>query len=189
MDLDGKNYRIFANGLRNAVGIKWVNGQLVATNMGADHLGDDRPDETFYRIKPQQNYGWPYCFQYQSRIYADDQFKQSSKKINCKTVPLATTTFAAHSAPLGLEFFDANQSDRLKDSFLVALHGGSKKSLRRGYQVVQIKYGKPEVFINGFLQNGVIYGRPVDLLSFGNGFLLTDDHSGVIYYVSQKASH
>jgi glucose/arabinose dehydrogenase len=190
MDADGQNQRQFARGLRNAVGLKWVNGQLFATNMGADHLGDNKPEETFYPIKAQQNYGWPYCFQYRSRIYADDQFKQSAKKVNCGTVPLAAATFAAHSAPLGLEYFGLGSIEPVQNAFLVALHGGSKKSLQRGYRVDRIQSGKaPEAFITGFLQNGVIYGRPVDLLSVGaDGFFLTDDYAGVIYYVSKNTS-
>ena len=188
MDADGKNQHLFARGLRNAVGIKWVEGQLVATNMGADHLGDNRPEETVYTIKPQQHYGWPYCYQYQSRVYADDPFKQSLKKVNCGTVPLASATFAAHSAPLGLEFFADSQIDCLHHAFLVALHGGSKKSLQRGYRVDRVQPGKvPEPFITGFLQNGIIYGRPVDVLSMDTaGFLLTDDYAGVIYYISKR---
>ena len=188
MDADGKNQRLFARGLRNAVGIKWVDGQLFATNMGADHLGDNRPEETFYTINPQHHYGWPYCYQYQSRVYADDQFKQSPKTVNCGTVPLATATFAAHSAPLGLEYFADGPIDRLQQSFLVALHGGSKKSLQRGYRVDRVQLGRaPEPFITGFLQNGTIYGRPVDMLSLGAvGFLLTDDYSGVVYYISKR---
>ena len=188
MDADGKNQRMFASGLRNAVGIKWVKGQLAATNMGADHLGDNKPEETFYLIKPQQNYGWPYCFQYRSHVYTDDQFKQSTKKINCSTVPLAAATFAAHSAPLGLEYFEHSDLDRLQNAFLVALHGGSKKSLQRGYRVDIVQPGKvPEPFITGFLQNGTIYGRPADVLHVGtNGFLLTDDYAGVVYYISKR---
>ncbi len=188
MDLDGKNQRIYASGLRNAVGIKWVSDQLYATNMGSDQLGNDKPEETFYRIKNGQNYGFPYCYQYQSHIYADDQFKQSAKKINCTTVPLANATFPAHSAPLGLEYFDSTQSDDLKNSFLVALHGASKISLQRGYRVSRLKSDNTlEVFINGFLQNGTIYGRPVDILRVDrDAFLLTDDYAGVIYYISKK---
>ncbi len=187
MDLDGKNQKTYANGLRNAVGIKWANDQLYAINMGADHLGDSKPEETFYRIKNGQNYGFPYCYQYQSRVYADDQFKRSTKKVNCSTVPLAKATFPAHSAPLGLEYFDSTNSDELKNSFLVALHGGSKLKLQRGYQVSRLKDNTSEVFINGFLQNGTVYGRPVDILRVDkDAFLLTDDYSGVIYYVSKK---
>ena len=42
-------------------------------------------------------------------------------------------------------------------------------------------------FINGFLAAGKINGRPVDILSFGvDGFLLTDDYAGVVYYVHEK---
>ncbi|OLP20427.1 glucose/sorbosone dehydrogenase [Leptolyngbya sp. 'hensonii'] len=191
MDLDGKNQQIFASGLRNAVGLKWVEGQLFATNMGSDHLGDDRPEETFYALKPQQNYGWPYCYQYQSRLYADPQFQSSSKRVNCGTVPLATTTFPAHSAPLGLEYFESTSPiTSLKDSFLVALHGSGKISLGRGYRVIRVRPGtSPQDFITGFLQQGRVYGRPVDILKFGPAaFLLTDDDGGVIYYIWKPAA-
>jgi glucose/arabinose dehydrogenase len=45
----------------------------------------------------------------------------------------------------------------------------------------------PEDFIDGFLTAGKTNGRPVDILSFGiDGFLLTDDYSGVVYYVYEK---
>src|SRR5262245_29210103 len=62
MDPDGKNQRHFARGLRNAVGLRWVDGKLFATNMGADHLGDSKPADTMYEVKEGTNYGWPYCY-------------------------------------------------------------------------------------------------------------------------------
>jgi glucose/arabinose dehydrogenase len=70
MDPDGKNARIIAQGLRNAVDLSYVSqidgGSLLATNMGDDHLGDQRPDDTFVKIdlSPSQpvNYGWPACY-------------------------------------------------------------------------------------------------------------------------------
>jgi glucose/arabinose dehydrogenase len=83
----------------------------------------------------------------------------------------------------------------LRDSFLVALHGSTKESLKRGYRVVRLRDGEsepkrgiqPEDFINGFLSAGRINGRPVDILKFGSGgFLLTDDRAGVVYYVYEK---
>jgi glucose/arabinose dehydrogenase len=48
MDADGKNARIIGLGLRNAVGLRVVEGALYLTNMGADHLGDDAPDDTMF---------------------------------------------------------------------------------------------------------------------------------------------
>src|SRR6185436_13226895 len=68
MDPDGKNQRHFARGLRNAVGLRWVNDRLYVTNMGSDHLGDNRPADTFYALEAETNYGWPFCFQAGPRI-------------------------------------------------------------------------------------------------------------------------
>jgi glucose/arabinose dehydrogenase len=75
MDPDGKNQRHFARGLRNAVGLRWVRDRLFATNMGSDHLGDNRPADTFYSIEEGKHYGWPYCFQAGAKIYPDPKFK------------------------------------------------------------------------------------------------------------------
>src|SRR5262245_61642467 len=60
MDPDGKNQRHYARGLRNAVGLKWLDDRLFVTNMGADHLGLNRPADTMGPIKEGTNYGWPY---------------------------------------------------------------------------------------------------------------------------------
>jgi glucose/arabinose dehydrogenase len=106
-------------------------------------------------------------------------------------VPEALTPFPAHSSPLGLEHFDSSNSSDLAGSFLVALHGSTKKSLRRGYRVVRIpeKGGAMRDFITGFFEFPVINGRPADVFSFGkDAFLLTDDYSGVVYYVYLRKS-
>jgi glucose/arabinose dehydrogenase len=188
MDADGRHQRIFATGLRNAVGIKWVDGRFFVTDMGADHLGEQRPYDTMYAVKEGLNYGWPYCYQYGSKVYADTQFNKSAKKLDCKRVPLAYAAFAAHSSPLGLEYFDSdNQSPVLQNSFLVALHGSSEHRLERGHRIVRVRQGgATQDFITGFMQDGRVYGRPADVMRLGpDRFLFTDDHSGVLYYVSR----
>ena len=188
MDFDGRNQRVFARGLRNAVGMKWVQGQVVVTNMGADHLGDFKPDDTMYIVERDKNYGWPYCFQYRGRKYEDAQFSRSEKKIDCGAVPGAYAGFSAHSSPLGFEYFDSSNDSSLRNGFLVALHGSSKRSLRRGYSLMRVrKGGQVQDFVTGFLKNGRIYGRPADVMSLGkNAFLFTDDYAGVVYFVSLK---
>ena len=191
MDPDGKNQRYFARGLRNAVGLKWVNDRLWATNMGSDHLGDNRPADTFYSIEEKKNYGWPYCFQAGARVLADPKFNLANRKLDCRKVPPAHTPFPAHSSPLGVEYFDSTSDPALANSFLVALHGSTKRNLRRGYSVVKIgesKGGTIEDFITGFYDGTKVNGRPADVFSFGkNAFLLTDDYSGVVYYVYRKS--
>jgi glucose/arabinose dehydrogenase len=193
MDPDGKNLRYFARGLRNAVGLRWVRGRLFATNMGADHLGDDKPADTMYIVRDGANYGWPYCFQFGAGRYTDREFNKGGRKMNCRMVPLAYAVFDAHSSPLGLEYFDASNGGELRDSLLVALHGSTKENLDRGYRVVRLRgsgarSAQPEDFITGFLKSGKPLGRPVDVLKVGpDAFLLTDDYAGVIYYIYKQS--
>jgi glucose/arabinose dehydrogenase len=201
MDPDGKHQKHFARGLRNAVGLRWIKDHLYATNMGSDHLGDNKPADTMYSVTGGTNYGWPYCYQSGIARLEDPKFNPAGTKKNCRDVPLALVAFDAHSSPLGFEFFNSldmgpvpksGYGGPLRDSFLVALHGSTKKSLNRGYRVVRIRAGnkpadRPEDFINGFFAAGRINGRPVDVMSFGiDGFLLTDDYAGVVYYVYEK---
>jgi glucose/arabinose dehydrogenase len=189
MDLDGSNQKFYARGLRNAVGIKWVEGQLYASNMGADHLGDDSPEDAMHQIREGANYGWPYCFEQKASIQSDPLFAKSKQKIDCSNVPLAMATTGAHSSPLGFEYFDKSATDPLlKNFFLVALHGSSKKNLNRGYRIVRLSKGsRARDFITGFMQRGRIYGRPADVIRFGrDSFLFTDDQAGIVYYVYKK---
>ena len=76
----------------------------------------------------------------------------------------------------------------MKNYFLVALHGSSKRSLMNGYRISRVKKGRPpEDFINGFQQGGAVYGRPAGMLKIAeNAFLFSDDFSGVIYAVYKK---
>ncbi len=191
MNPDGTNKHYFARGLRNAVGLRWLKDTIYATNMGSDHLGDNRPADTFYRLEDGKHYGWPYCFQAGPTIYPDPKHNIRGADFDCRKVPKALTPFPAHSSPLGLEYFDSSNSSDLDGSFLVALHGSTKKSLRRGYRVVRIPEagGRMEDFITGFFEPPVINGRPADVFSFGkDAFLVTDDYSGVVYYVYLRKS-
>ena len=112
---------------------------------------------------------------------------------NCNDVPAAYTTFTAHSSPLGLAFFGAD-NPTLHDTFLVALHGASHPRIGTGYRVVQFTPADrtPRPFITGFLTTvagkAVVHGRPCGILRLGpDTFLLTDDYLGLIYYVHPKA--
>jgi glucose/arabinose dehydrogenase len=189
LDADGRGRRFYARGLRNAVGLRWVGGKLFATDMGADHLGKDRPADTMYGVVEGENYGWPYCYQSGAKVLPDPEFNPRGKKFPCRGVPAAMAAFDAHSAPLGLEHFGPDAAASLKDSFLVALHGSTNKSLGRGYKVVRVPGGggEPADFVTGFQSAGRVHGRPADIFRFGDGgFLLTDDHAGAVYYVYRK---
>lgn len=74
---------------------------------------------------------------------------------------------------------------------LVAYHGSWNRSDPSGYKVVHLyvkgdKIIKSEDFITGFMQNGQLIGRPVDLIFDNEGSLfISDDKGGFIYKVSK----
>jgi glucose/arabinose dehydrogenase len=189
MEPDGRGRRFYARGLRNSVGLRWVGGRLYATGMGADHLGLEKPADTMYSLREGANYGWPFCYQSGARVFADPEFNPRGRVLNCRNVPAAYAAFDAHSAPLGLEYFDTSAPAELAESFLVALHGSTNKRIGRGYRVVRVRGqgSTPEPFIDGFLRQGRVYGRPADIFRFtDDAFLLTDDRAGVVYYVYKR---
>ncbi len=183
MNADGSGQRIYAKGLRNAVGLKWIGKVLYAANQGADHLGLQKPDETFYALKDGADYGWASCYQSNGKIFRDTK---SNRLKSCANVPRSDAFFPAHSSALGFDYFDeATTGDAIKNSFLVALHGSTDKHVRHGYKIVIVRKGKQsQDFAVGFLQNGHVVGRPCDIMKLDeNSFLFTDDHNGVIYLV------
>ncbi len=186
MNPDGSGQRIFAKGLRNAVGLKWIGKFLFATNQGADHLGLDKPDETFYALTGGADYGWASCYQSDGRVFADPKYKRPA---GCETVPVSYAFFPAHSSALGFDYFDEpNADETIKNSFLVALHGSTNKSVGHGYKIIIVRKGeKNQDFINGFLQGSTVVGRPCGIMKLdANSFLFTDDFSGIVYYVKKK---
>ena len=186
MNADGSAQRLYATGLRNAVGIKWVDDTFFATEMGSDHLGVDLPVDKMYEIKEGKNYGWPYCYEENGMILPDTT--QSWKKtFDCTTVPFSFAQFDAHSAPLGFEYFDSDAPKELRNSFLVALHGSGEVKINHGYSIVRVSpTGEVTDFITGFLQNGNRVARPVDILQKDeSSFLFSDDFGGVLYYVGK----
>ena len=194
MNADGSDQRIYAKGLRNAVGLKWLENNLFATNQGSDHLGLTKPDETFYALKDGADYGWGSCYQSNGKIFYDNSppsaIKKPTKRLKaCRGVPVSYGYFPARSSALGFDYFDENTADAaLKNSFLVSLHGSTNKSSGKGYKIVIFRKGERlRDFVSGFLQGKTVRGRPCDIMKTGeDSFLFTDDYSGVVYYVRKK---
>ena len=186
MDPDGSGQRVFARGLRNAVGMRWIGNFLFATNQGSDHLGLNRPDETFYAIRDGSDYGWPYCHWANGRIFADPKI---TRRGACTGVGAPYAYFPARSSALGFDYFnDPATPAVLKDSFLVALHGSTNEDIGHGYRIVVMRKGQRlRDFITGFLQSKTVNGRPCDILKVGpHQFLFTDDNKGVVYFVRRR---
>ena len=185
MDADGSNRRVYATGLRNAVGLEWANDTLYATANGADHLGINTPDEALFAITEGTHYAWPYCY-LEAGEWLPDSTSVWQREFDCSTAPAPITTFPPRSAPLGFTYFDATWHPAVAQSFLVALHGSFEAALGRGYQIVRVtEAGERDVFMDGFqLPGKTRVARPVDILPYDEqSFFFSDDHGGRIYFV------
>lgn len=194
MDPDGKNKRIYATGLRNAVGLHWVGNALFATEMGSDQFGTEAPEDKLVRVIDGGFYGWPYFYQIGDSVLLDTVFAKPNMRL--RSPEPAYVALGPHVAPLGFQFLDEFADERLEHSFLVACHGSSIVPMGKGYAIVRVHKGeKPTPVVTGFLQKGERYGRPCDILSVITGddafdpvdaFLFTDDHNGVLYLLRKK---
>jgi glucose/arabinose dehydrogenase len=191
---DGGGERLFAAGLRNAVGltIHPETGELWATNNGRDLLGDDLPPDSVYIVREGLDYGWPRCH---AGDLPDPDFGGES---GCTGVEQPVVDIQAHSAPLGLAFYTgtAFPADYQGDLF-IALHGSWNRSEPTGYKVVRLPLngseaaGPLEDFAVGWLDeaSGEAGGRPVGLAVGPDGALyISDDKGGYIYRIIYTGS-
>jgi glucose/arabinose dehydrogenase len=192
-NLDGSGGRLYAKGLRNAVGmaINPLNNQIWVTNNGRDYLGDNSPPETVYALQDGGDYGWPRCH---AGDIVDPQFGSPGA---CNGVVQPLVKMQAHSAPLGLAFYDAGPFPDLYHGLFVAFHGSWNRTVPTGYKVVFIPLnssgnvsGPVQDFISGWLNNnGDASGRPVGLTVGPDGALyVSDDKGGMIYRISYEGT-
>ncbi len=189
MDPDGSNVEVFANGVRNSVGMDFFPGTntLYFTDNGVDMMGDDIPhDELNAAPKPGMHFGFPF--------YAGGDARQSEWKN--KTIPKNVTfpeaEFQAHSANLGFKFYTGKQFPKeYQGNAIIAQHGSWNRTKPVGYNLMRVTFDEnkkvksQEVFIEGWLTEGEIWGRPSDVLQMPDGSLLvSDDYSDVIYRIS-----
>jgi glucose/arabinose dehydrogenase len=187
-DADGKNGRVFARGLRNAVGlaIHPLTGELWATNNESDALGDNVPPDTVYIVRDGMNAGWPRCH---SGSIADPGFGGSGA---CDGVARPAVELQAHSAPLGLAFYTGAQFPlEYRNGLFIAFHGSIYRSVPTGYKVVFVPLdgdkpaGPVKDFATGWLKGSQAAERPVGLAVAPDGSLMvSDDKGGYIYRIT-----
>lgn len=183
---DGSRQQVYARGLRNAVGFDWhpLTEALWATENGRDNLGDNLPPDELNRIVEGGDYGWPYCY---GRRVVDPEYGNSMR---CQKTIAAAFEFPAHSASLGMTFYQGRMFPKqyLYDAF-VAFHGSWNRSRKTGYTVVRVRFqnGNPvavQDFATGWLKNERAWGRPVDVQVSPDGALfVSDDAGGRIYRI------
>lgn len=190
---DGTPLGTFADGLRNPVGLAYPpgGGDLYTVVNERDGMGDGLVPDYLTRVSEGGFYGWPYAY-----IGSNPQPGFADRRpdlVERAIVP--DVLFQAHSAPIGLVFYDhdAFPAEYRGDAF-VALRGSWNSTEPTGYKVVRVPFedGRPsggyQDFVVGFRMGGEttarVWGRPAGLAVAADGALLiADDTGGTIWRV------
>ncbi len=189
MEPDGSQAEIYASGIRNSVGMDFYpdTNTLYFTDNGVDMMGNDiPPGELNAAPEKGMHFGFPF--------YAGGKARQQKWKDKKppQEVTFPIVEFQAHSANLGFKFYTGKQFPvEFKGNAIIAQHGSWNRSERVGYQLQRVVFDENhqvksnEVFIDGWLDNDEVWGRPTDVLQMPDGSLLvSDDYNGVIYRIS-----
>jgi glucose/arabinose dehydrogenase len=191
-DPEGGGQRVFASGIRNAVGIaiQPQTGTLWCSVNERDGLGDNLVPDYITHVEDGGFYGWPWWY-----IGAHQDPRHAGKRRDLMgKVIVPDVLLQPHSASLQLTFYDGTQfpADYRGDIF-AAEHGSWNRSTRAGYEVIRVPLhqsghanGEYEDFLTGFvLDSGEVWGRPVGVAVASDGSLLvSDDASNSIWRVS-----
>jgi glucose/arabinose dehydrogenase len=164
-EADGSNGRLFAAGLRNAEGVRFLPGsdQLWAVVNNRDNLAypfedgsglfrqvfqeyvNNHPPEAFTAVRDGGDYGWPFAH---PNADTDAGWENMPFAADAENNPLGalypvekfdriSKGIPAHSAPLGLTFLQhTNFVPAFANGAVVALHGSWNRVPATGYKVV-----------------------------------------------------
>ena len=191
LDLASGASRVFASGLRNAVGLAWEphTGALWTVVNERDGLGDETPPDYLTSVKEGGFYGWPYCYWGQT---VDDRVPQDPAAVARALTP--DYALGGHTASLGLCWVPAGTLPGFPEGMAIGQHGSWNRSKLSGYKLVFVPFengrpaGPPRDILSGFLaaDERESYGRPVGVVIGANrrSLLMADDVGNVIWRVT-----
>lgn len=194
IDLSSGQHRVFAQGLRNPVGLAWepTNGTLWTVVNERDELGSDLVPDYLTSVREDAFYGWPYSYYGQ---HVDVRVQPPRPDWVAKAV-VPDYALGSHTAPLGLVSSAAgNLVTAFGSGMFIGQHGSWNRRPHSGYKVVFVPFasGKPTGalptdVLTGFLTtNGEALGRPVGLAIDRTGALLVaDDVGNIVWRVSSQ---
>jgi len=195
IDVKTGKARIFASGLRNAVGlaVEPNTNELWTVVNERDGLGDEVPPDYLTSVQDGGFYGWPYCYWHQT---VDDRVPQNSEMVAKAISP--DYALGGHTASLGLCWMPANTLPGFDvGGMVIGQHGSWNRSNLSGYKVVFVPFsngkpdGPPRDILSGFLSSDEkrSYGRPVGVaIGPNNCLLVVDDVGNVVWRVTAAST-
>jgi len=191
---DGTGRRVFATGLRNAIGldIHPVTGDLWATNNGHTEAVDSLPPEWIDIVRDGGFYGWPFAYGYQ--VYINFEIRGHPQvlpithedSLLVQTMERPAALVDAHSAPMDIYFYPSgNFPSQYINAAFVAYRAGFLGP-DPGHKVVALFVDSDGSnatvgdFMTGFWPNppdqSNIWAKPVGITSdsLGNLYVTSD---------------
>lgn len=174
---------VFADGLRNPVGMAWEpqTGALWTVVNERDELGDQLVPDYLTQVEQGAFYGWPYSYWGQTvdlRVTP-----QRPERVAMARLP--DYALGAHTASLGLAFYSHDALSALSGAAIIGQHGSWNRANPSGYKVVAVPFtagqptGEPMDVLTGFLNaKGQAQGRPVGVAIDKHGAILVADDAG-----------
>jgi len=189
---DGSEMRIYASGIRNAVGLA-VNaqtGELWCSVNERDALGDNLVPDYITHVQDGGFYGWPWWYM---GGHQDPRHEGKHPELKDKVIT-PDVILQPHNASLEMTFYDGKLFPaEYQGDIFASEHGSWNKSIRVGYEVIRVPLhqsghasGEYEDFMTGFVvDSGHVWGRPVGITVAPDGSLLvTDDGSNSVWRVT-----
>jgi glucose/arabinose dehydrogenase len=193
---DGSGQRIFASGIRNAVGIAVhpTSGELWASVNERDELGDNLVPDYITHVESGGFYGWPWLYMGGAQ---DPRHKGKHPELKSKVIT-PDVLIQPHNASLEMLFYEGKQfPQQFRGDIFASEHGSWNRASRTGYEVIRVPMhggtradGSYEDFLTGFVTDkGEVWGRPVGVAVAADGSLLVSDDGGnVIWRVSSTSA-
>lgn len=179
---------VFASGLRNPNGLDWQpqSGALWTTVNERDALGDNLVPDYMTAVEEGEFYGWPYSYFGQ---HVDERVEPQRPELVARAV-VPDYALGAHTASLGLAFYTGDLFPaRYRNGAFVGQHGSWNRAELSGYKVIFVPFaggepaGPPEDVLTGFVnEDGEAHGRPVGVITGGDGALLVADDVGNVVW-------
>ena len=189
MDAETGETTVYAHGVRNSVGFAWhpTTKLMWFSDNGRDMMGPEIPMEEINVVTtPGEHFGYPFVH---AGVVLDPKFGAG---IDPEDYVKPTFYIRAHAAALGLAFYTGDQFPKeYEHALFVAEHGSWNHAPGepRGYRVTVIRESESglryDVFADEWFANGIVSGRPNDVLMLRDGSLLiSDDQNGAVYRVT-----
>lgn len=208
---DGSNRRIYASGVRNAVGMTLHprTGKLWANNNGSDNQGNDIPPEWVDIVRDGGFYGYPIGYHYRNWYpftgdYQDLRPFTAADSANMERMSSPAALVDAHCAPMALVFSESTATAEYRSGAFMAMRGSWNRTPPSGAKIVFLRFdddadtvaNEVEDFCTGFIRDtnnsATRWARPVGLALGHDGSVyvsLDDGKQSVLKLTPPRSSN